>query len=273
MGAFDKAKEFLRKYQNASENSQKKQPLPSGFGDPGQDELVRNKKKERFSELLKGLNRAEILLSEEKHNRNKEIEMPDVSPRNITKSTKLSKLRDFVALDVETTGIKAGGNDIIEVSAIHFHDFEPVEIFTTLVRPRKTIPADASAINGITDGMVKDAPKFSEIAPALDQFLGKMPVVAHNAPFDIKHLFVNGLDSICSRNVYDTLQLSRKFCDDDIQDHKLATVCGEYNIYFDGAHRASADALACGLLFVDFLVETFDGCYDKSDLVKKAEEQ
>lgn len=224
-----------------------------------------------FRDELAKLRKVEFQLSDEPHNRNKEIEFYDLTPKNITKSTNLAKLLDFVALDCETTGIKTGGNDVIEVSAVRFQYFKQTELFTTLIRPRKTIPPDASAINGITDEMVHDAPKFSEIIPALTEFIGKKPIVAHNAVFDLKHLFVNGLDAANDRkNVYDTLQLSKKLCDKDIMDHKLSTVCREYNIVIDGAHRATADALACGLIFVKMLIQSRDDCYDISDLIKNA---
>lgn len=224
-----------------------------------------------FRDELAKLRKVEIQLSDEPHNRNQELHFAELKPKSITKSTNLAKLLDFVALDVETTGIKTGGNDIIEVSAIHFHYFKQAELFTTLIRPRKAIPPEASAVNGITDEMVQDAPKFCEIIPALTEFIGKMPVVAHNAEFDLKHLYVNGLDAADERSaVYDTLQLSKKFCDKDIMDHKLATVCREYNIVIDGAHRATADALACGLIFVKMLIQSRDDCYDISDLIKNA---
>ena len=273
MGAFNKIKTFFQKYKTADQNAQVANALPPSFFDPNHDEKVKQNRRKEFAETLARLKHFDIQLSSEKHNRNNMIEMPDISPKNITKSTNLSKLLDFVALDVETTGLKTGGNDVIEVSAVHFHNFEPVEIFTTLLRPRKPIPADASEINGITDDMVKDAPKFSEIVPALEQYLGKMPIVAHNAPFDIKHLFVNGLDSICNRTVYDTLQLSKKLCDSDILDHKLQTVCDYYQINFDNAHRASADAMACGILFVKMLIQSQEDCYQTCDLVEKANQR
>jgi DNA polymerase III epsilon subunit family exonuclease len=266
MGALDKLKGFFDKYKT----NQKAASAPAVSDWAERERIFRQKKKDEFQALLSSLAVVDITLSSEKHNRNNAIEMADISPKGITKSANLSKLRDFVALDVETTGIKTGGNDVIEVSAVHFHDFEPAEVFTTLIRPRKPIPPDASAVNGITDAMVQDAPRFFEIVPALESYLGKMPLVAHNAPFDLKHLYVNGLDSADKHTVYDTLQLSKKFCDDDILDHKLATVCKEYRIYFDGAHRATADALACGLLFVQFLLQSREDCYDTSDLVKIA---
>lgn len=265
MGLMDKLKSALF--------VSKEQPTPAApvLSYAEREELYKQKRIAAFREELAKLRQIQIQLSEEPHKRNNEILFADLNAKAITKSTNLAKLIDFVALDVETTGIKTGGNDIIEVSAIHFHYFKQAELFTTLIRPRKAIPPEASAVNGITDEMVQDAPKFCEIIPALTEFIGKMPVVAHNAGFDLRHLWVNGFDAANEiKIVYDTLQLSRKFCDKDIMDHKLATVCREFGIFIDGAHRATADALACGLIFVQMLIQSRDDCYDISDLIKNA---
>ena len=278
MGIFDKLKSAI-----AASKQPEPVKLPETVNQPEpqkapvlsyaeQEERYKQNRMAAFREELAKLRAVEIKLSSEPHNRNQALHFSELIPKNITKSTSLAKLRDFVALDVETTGIKTGGTDIIEVSAIRFHDFEPAELFTTLIRPRKPIPPEASAVNNITDEMVQNAPKFCEIVPALTDFLGKLPIVAHNAEFDLKHLYVNGLDAADERSaVYDTLQLSKKFCDKDIIDHKLATVCREYNIVIDGAHRATADALACGLVFVKMLIQARDDCCSISDLLKASQ--
>lgn len=268
MGIFDKLKNAMSQAKQAAA-APAKAPEPKKLSYSERETIYRQNKINEFREILSGLRKVEIELSEEKRNRNNAIEMPEISPKNITKSTNLSKLRDFIAIDTETTGLKPGGNDVIEVSAVLFHDFEPVEVFSTLIKPRKPIPPDATAINGITDDMVQDAPRFYEIAPALETYLKKLPLVGHNIAFDLRHLFVNGLGSVDQHVIYDTLALSKKFCDDDILDHKLATVCKECLIYMDDAHRATADALACGLLFVSFILQSRDDCYDIGDLISK----
>lgn len=273
MGIFDKIKSALLDSKKQQTNSDSNASAFPAISIEEQEARYKETHINMFREELSKLIPIEIQLTDEPHNRNKEIEFCDVNSRSITKSTNLAKLLDFVSIDVETTGIKTGGNDIIEVSAIHFHNFKQTELFTTLIRPRKPIPRDASDINGITDEMVQNAPKFCEIIPALTAFIGKMPVVAHNAAFDLKHLFVNGLDAANNRKVvYDTLHLSKKFCDEDIMDHKLSTVCRDFGIVIDGAHRATADALACGMIFVKMLINSRDDCYDISDLIKQAGE-
>ena len=99
--------------------------------------------------------------------------------------------------------------------------------------------------------MVADAPTFESILPALEEFIGASTLVGHNLPFDIKFLRKSGYDSLKIQRMYfDTAELSRKY--DDIESHKLTDACEEHNIFFH-AHDSSEDALASGLLFVDYL--------------------
>lgn len=211
-----------------------------------------------FCCILKGLSQCEIKLSDEKVLRQVEMCNPIEETKNITKATKYEKLHDFIAIDTETTGLKCGGNDIIEICAIKFLKFRPVEKFHTYLKPRKSIPESATAINGITDDMVCNAPKFSQIKSSLQDFIGDLPLVAHNAPFDIKFLHVSGLNlENHSDKVYDTLKLSRlKLRDYDgskFESYKLSDLCEELNIRCNDFHSADADALACGLLFIEIL--------------------
>jgi DNA polymerase-3 subunit epsilon/DNA polymerase-3 subunit alpha (Gram-positive type) len=210
--------------------------------------------KAEFDCMLNNLNKISINLSDEKIYRQKEIDFLYEKSKNITVRSKISKIKDFIAIDTETTGLKTSGNDIIEISAIKFENFIPTEIFTTLLKPRKPIPKTITDINGITDEMVINKPKFNQIHNSLVEFLSDYPLVMHNAKFDLKFLFISGLDlDYENLNVYDTLELSRKcikdYDDAPLDNYKLETVCNEMCIYFNNAHRSSADALATGLLF------------------------
>lgn len=211
-----------------------------------------------FETILNSLPKVEITLSDEKVNRKSEIENPIDNYKSITKSSNFQKLKDFVAIDTETTGLKPGGNDIIEIAAIKFENYRPVKLFHTYLKPRKAIPADATAINGITDETVANAPSFAQIKASLQEFISDLPIIAHNAPFDVKFLHVSGLDlDKHNGKVYDTLKLSRSKVrdsfDDKLDDYKLSTICEERNIACSNYHSAAADTLACGLLFVDIL--------------------
>ena len=157
----------------------------------------------------------------------------------------------YVAIDVETTGLNVNDSKIVEVSAVRFVDYQPQEIFTTLINPEMPIPAGATKVNGITNDMVKHAPTFPQILDQLQAFVGHYPLVAHNLPFDIKFLYNEGLQIYKSRKLYDTLTFSRRFIK-NVRSHKLIDVCDYCRIRYN-PHRATADAMACGMLF-DVLV-------------------
>ena len=139
---------------------------------------------------------------------------------------------------------------------MRFINLKPVEEFGTFIKNRSRIPAEATEINGIDAETVKDAPYFEQIAESLKRFIGSSTVVAHNLRFDIGFLAYQGVDLGKKRKYYDTLEMSRRL--DDIDSHKLATACAYHGIIMeDFAHEASADSLACGMLFAEYIKAEF----------------
>ena len=194
-----------------------------------------------------------LILSNDKVLRKKELHNPITNYKNITKTTNCNKIKNFVAIDCETTGLKVGGNDIIELAAIKFVDFKPIEKYHTYLRPRNPIPTEASAINHITDDMVANSPIFAQICADFQNFVQDFAIVAHNASFDMKFLHVSGLDlSKHTDKVYDTYTLAKNKIK-GLDSYKLSSLCEEQNIQCSNYHTALADALACGLLFIDLV--------------------
>ena len=147
----------------------------------------------------------------------------------------------------------------MSVSAIRFEDWEPVEIFYTLVNPQASIHAEATKVNHITDNMVANAPTFSQVAESLSEFVGKTNLVGHNIAFDLAFLYCSGLNLI-DRGIkfYDTLQLSQYLINssektgtyiDYVRNYKLSTLCQHFNIRITNFHNSSVDCYAAGLLF------------------------
>lgn len=229
---------------------------------------------EKFESDLEAIPRVEINLSKEKAVRNAPSDMPEIKYSNITKKTVLKNLFPLVVIDTETTGLSPRGNDIIEVSAIKFDvDFVPVSCFTTLLKSRRPIPADASSVNGITDEMVKEKPFFSEIASSFSEYISGCNIVGHNLPFDLKFLFVCGATLPEKSRYYDTLQLAkhtliaengRKWDKEsgtyvsvdeyDVENYKLDTLCEYYGIHRNGSHRSLSDSFATAKVF-EYLIE------------------
>ncbi len=213
---------------------------------------------EKFNAEIDAIPSAEIELSNTKYAKRALRDMPEISFTNITKRTNPLTFTTFVVVDVETTGI-AKTSKIIELSAVRFEGFEPVEKFSTLVDPESPIPPEATKVNQITNEMVTGAPKIWQVIPALQSFVGASPVVGHNLAFDLEFLYAYGFElDKPKQRFYDTLQLAKSVLkranydysnDYDVDDYKLGTLCEYYGIYHAKAHRACSDCLVTGRLF------------------------
>lgn len=215
-----------------------------------QHEAFLNKKRTEFSNELLSIPKVKIIRSNEKSRRQPLSEMPEIHFYNITRSTVLDKIFPLVCVDIETTGLQLRGNDIIEVSAIKYDvGFKPISCFTTLIKPKKPIPPEASRVNNITDDMVVDSPDFSEVATAFSEYITGCNIVGHNVMFDLKFLFTAGVKLPPKAHYYDTLDLARKTLKGLVVDYKLDTLCDYFNIFRNDAHRSSSDCLATAKLF------------------------
>lgn len=106
----------------------------------------------------------------------------------ITPETPLAAVT-FAVVDVETTGLDpARGDRVCEVAVLRGQGGQVRDTWSTLVYPARHIPGDAQRVNHISDAMVRDAPPFGGIAPALLDRLRDTVLVAHNAPFDLSFL-------------------------------------------------------------------------------------
>lgn len=162
---------------------------------------------------------------------------------------------EFVAFDLETTGIQPDVDAVVEVGAARFASGEVVDTFGTLIDPGRPIPPDASAVNGITDEMVAGQPDIATVLEQLADFCGELPLVAHNAPFDFKFLLhaVRRHQTRAPRGiVIDSCSLSRRVFPGMIN-YKLGTLVHHFGFPTGTLHRAVEDSVCCGRLFVQIL--------------------
>lgn len=162
----------------------------------------------------------------------------------------------FVVFDLETTGAKAPPCRITEIGAYRVKGCEVRDEFHTLVNPETPIPPFITSLTGISNDMVRNAPKFAEVAADFLDFIGDRVLVAHNASFDMGFLnheigrvypdYRVANPSLC------TVQLSRKLLP-NIRNHKLNTVADYFSIELLHHHRASDDARATANIFVNLL--------------------
>jgi DNA polymerase III subunit epsilon len=159
----------------------------------------------------------------------------------------------FIAFDLETTGTVPGVDQIVEIGAVLFNNFEVESVFSTLIDPRKSIPAGASAVNGISNEMVIGKPLIENILPSFADFAQDLPLVAHNAPFDAQFLLadINKHELAAPRGiVLDTLPIARKVFP-GLPNYKLGTLVQHLKIPSSQFHRAEEDATYCGRLFLE----------------------
>lgn len=173
--------------------------------------------------------------------------------------TNPAEFPSFVVVDVETTGLDCVSNEVLEVSALRFENFAPVELFTSLIRPRafRHVPTVAGDVNKITDADISAAVYFSEISDSLQAFLDSASViVGHNLPFDVNFLYKSGIRFDDSRLYLDTLTTAKKFmgygglfAPPRLTSFRLEDLCQFYGIPLDDAHVSAADCLSTGLVF------------------------
>jgi DNA polymerase III epsilon subunit-like protein len=109
------------------------------------------------------------------------------------------RLERFAFVDVETTGIDAATNGVVEVACQLVDGGRVVATFESLVDPGRPIPPFVTGIHGIDDGMVRGKPPLGELVPALLELCDGAIVVAHNAAFDRRFLpFLAAHPSACS---------------------------------------------------------------------------
>lgn len=191
-----------------------------------------------------------------------------VTYENVTKDY-LSYLNEYIAFDIETTGLNRTNDRIIEIGAVLYQNGQISNKYGTLIHSVNHIPQSASRVNHITDEMLLNAPSEEQAYLEIIDFMknaisGDVPLVAHNASFDISFL-KNTLERLGyngNLKYIDTLTLSKKKL--DLCNYKQQTVADFFGIDNKNAHRALDDAETCGMIFAKLLKAN-----DKQSLMKK----
>ncbi len=169
-------------------------------------------------------------------------------------------LRDltYVIFDSETTGLNPDRDRVVQLAAVRVVNGKIVasEVFDTLVRPGRKIPAQSTKVHGIDDAMVKGAPRFKAVCRDFHQFCEGAVIVAHNAPFDTAFLYrqAERLDIDFDHPVLDTVHLSAAVFGGSAE-HTLDAICDRLEIGIDPSlrHTALGDAQATAEAFVKMI--------------------
>ncbi len=179
---------------------------------------------------------------------------------------------EFVVFDIETTGLNPVSERITEIGAVRVKNGEILERFNIFVNPEKMIPAKIVDLTGITDEMVKDAPKEAEALRRFYEFIGQDAVlVAHNADFDTG--FIRAAATRCnmeySYSHVDTL-VAAKALYPGLKNYKLDTLVNHLKVGPFNHHRACDDAEVTAKVFLDMLTRLKEKSIATVDGINKA---
>ena len=165
--------------------------------------------------------------------------------------------RPLVVLDTETAALR-GAPHLLEIGAVRIEQGEIQESFQSLVRPRVPIEEAATAIHGITEQEVLEAPAPEQVLASFLDWLGDDWTMAHNAPFDARVLgyeHARAGREASGAPMLDSLRLARRHVPDS-PDHKLETLCDHLGFEAGDHHRALSDAVFCWKVVEECLQRT-----------------
>lgn len=162
----------------------------------------------------------------------------------------------YVVYDLETTGLSARFNEIIEIAAVKIRNGLIVDEFSTYVKPNRPISAKITELTSITNDDVRNAPPIEEVLPQFYRFIEGCVLVAHNALFDNNFIFEN----LKRQNIQfdefpsiDTLQIARVVYGDKLKRFNLRAVAKFFDVELEQHHRAIYDAKTTSLIFLKML--------------------
>lgn len=172
-------------------------------------------------------------------------------------------IKDYVAFDLETTGLNVETDYIIEIGALKVKDGKVCERFMEFIKPPTPISATITSITGITNEMVSHARETRDIISEFINFCGDSVLVGHNIMFDYKFMkkFTSEYGLPFEKTGIDTLKIARKtLC--NLESKNLGTLCAHYGIINQAAHRAYHDALATAKIY-HYLAHDFENIEPK----------
>ena len=167
-------------------------------------------------------------------------------------------IKDYVAFDLETTGLDVETDYIIEIGALKVKDGKVCERFMEFIKPPTPISSTITNITGITNEMVSQARATKDIIREFVDFCGNSVLVGHNIMFDYKFMkkYASEYGFAFEKKGIDTLKIARKtLC--NLESKSLGTLCAHYQIINQAAHRAYHDALATAKIY-HYLAHDFE---------------
>ena len=162
---------------------------------------------------------------------------------------------EFVVCDVETTGLSPERSRLTEIALMRVVDGNIVDTFESLINPRQFISREITALTGITNQMVMNAPDAEEVLPQVKRFIGEGVFVAHNARFDRSFVDATlhriGAEPLAVPNLC-TARLARRLLP-NLARKSLGSIAAHLGIRNPRKHRAAGDTATTAHVFIHFL--------------------
>lgn len=170
-------------------------------------------------------------------------------------------IKDYVCVDIETTGVASKWNKIIEIGAVKVRDGIVVDTFSKLINPGIKLPDYIISLTGITDEMLIGKPDITEVLPEFIEFAADDCLLGHNIMFDYGFLKQNAMNMkrTFEKQGIDTLKIARKTLP-NLESRGLEYLCTYFGIKDDNHHRAFNDAKVTSDLYM-ILMERFGDAF------------
>lgn len=179
-------------------------------------------------------------------------------------------MKDYIALDLETSGFSPTNNEILEVGAIKVQNGVVTDKYSALVKPMGYVGRNVLDVTGLTLEELNNGENCEDVLLELHDFCGSLPFLGHNIGFDYRFLVEKGkhvgVDFSLNkmRRGIDTLKLARKLL--NLDSNKLVDVANALSINLTNVqlHRALNDALVCKLVYEHFCIMFESALFDIS---------
>lgn len=159
-------------------------------------------------------------------------------------------MKDYVAFDLETTGLSPDSDQIIEIGAVKIRDGRISGKYNCIIHPEIEVSDFIINLTGISRDMLRKGIPLKEGVEEFLGFSGDLPVLGHNVMFDYKFMKMAAASFKYpfEKTGVDTLKVARKLLT-GLENKKLETLCAHYHYVNQAAHRAFDDALATAVVF------------------------
>ena len=180
-------------------------------------------------------------------------------------------IKDYVAFDLETSGLNCETDEIIEIGALKVKEGKVAERFNQLIRPKVPVTPQITAITGITNEMLEKAQPVEKVIPEFILFCRDEIMLGHNVMFDYNFtkVYAKRYGLPFEKKGIDTLKIARKVLP-DLESKSLGALCEHYEIVNQAAHRAYHDALATAKIYhmlAHFYEEKYPKLFEPENLI------